>query len=312
MYSPGHRVFSMLGNPQSWPIRGLLLRIALQGAVFLALGTGVLAAQEDEGAAAKAGCPPTTLRLATGAKDGTYQHLGEAIKEVLATAEIGVCVENSNGSSDNLRRLQAGDADLALAQLDVVFHQNRLGNGNWELLLALTAEPVQIVKAPSGDSENLNWNKLLLPTTKSGARITADWVVGALKPSSFREITDQVGASWNGMMTHLTDKNRTYDAAFFVSSIPKPQVAYLLANPDFHLRSFDESDYKTLEKLGGKLFPYLRYRIPARTYSNQTADVTTLAVLAVLLSRARNFPGGRETTQKITAALLKDLNGVFT
>ena len=198
MYSPGHRVFSMLGNPQSWPIRGLLLRIALQGAVLLALGTGVLAAQEGEGAAAEAGCPPTTLRLATGAKDGTYQHLGEAIKEVLATAKIGVCVENSNGSSDNLRRLQAGDADLALAQLDVVLqnHETRLrGKGKWELLLALTTEPVQIVRGPTDDSEDLNWNKLLLPTRESGARITGDSVVRLLKPSSANETTDQDGAS---------------------------------------------------------------------------------------------------------------------
>lgn len=60
---------------------------------------------------------PSTIRIATGHKEGLYCLFGNAIKDVLA-AKLNrrVAVDTTEGSVDNLRRLLSGEADLAVVQ----------------------------------------------------------------------------------------------------------------------------------------------------------------------------------------------------
>src|SRR3989339_480458 len=87
------------------------------------------------------------LRIATGPTDGVYHILGLAMKRALAKEGVTLTLIPTNGSAENLTRLRAGTADLALMQHDVLA-ETALDSAAPIVLLALAEEPLQIVVAP--------------------------------------------------------------------------------------------------------------------------------------------------------------------
>jgi TRAP transporter TAXI family solute receptor len=57
--------------------------------------------------------PPKQITIATGQPEGTYYHLGERYREILARDGIDVKVLRSSGAVENLRLLETGEADIA-------------------------------------------------------------------------------------------------------------------------------------------------------------------------------------------------------
>ena len=71
--------------------------------------------------------PPQTLTLLTGSPAGSYREIGTVIARLLEDSIPGLTVEVelSDGSVDNVLSLGRGEAHLAIAQSDVVFHGAR-------------------------------------------------------------------------------------------------------------------------------------------------------------------------------------------
>lgn len=80
------------------------------------LGAALLAALSLAGPARGADAPPDTLRLATGSVGGTFLPVGRDLADWWARSVPGVVVIpiTTAGSVDNLDRLAAGEADLAI------------------------------------------------------------------------------------------------------------------------------------------------------------------------------------------------------
>ena len=60
--------------------------------------------------------PPKTITIATGAKSGAYFEYAKRYKSILAREGINLDIVNTEGSLDNLNRLQAKDIDIAFVE----------------------------------------------------------------------------------------------------------------------------------------------------------------------------------------------------
>ena len=60
--------------------------------------------------------PPDRIVLSTGAPGGEYQRFGDRYRDYLAWHGVTLELRASNGSVDNVRRLQRGEADAAFVQ----------------------------------------------------------------------------------------------------------------------------------------------------------------------------------------------------
>jgi TRAP transporter TAXI family solute receptor len=82
----------------------------------------------DEGDGAR----PRFLSIGTAPQGGTFYVIGSALAEVLTTDEAGwqVTAEATKGSQENIRRLEKGEIDLALANSAITYFASR-GELGW-------------------------------------------------------------------------------------------------------------------------------------------------------------------------------------
>lgn len=244
-----------------------------------------------------------SLRLATGPRDGTYNIIGETLRRIIeaSSPQTQVQLFSTNGSINNLEMLERHEADFALVQSDVaaeVVRQYQQQNLQlpWRTVLVLTQEPVQIVVGPSlrEDSlEALSARPLALGTLNNEGHFTASQILNAL----------QIGYSEVAVESATDEaeklRQQSAQAAFFVSNMPDPQVAALLADPSNRLLSFNTQEMGALHDSSPY---YATITIPENTYPNQNRSVATISVLTVLLCRA-DLPDG--TVEQIARALLQ-------
>src|SRR5438105_883182 len=85
--------------------------------------------------------PPRAVRIATGAAGGTYHPIGAALAEILTEDLPGVAARavETAGGPDNMRRLEAGEVELALIQNDTP------GGADVRTLAPLYEEVFQVV-----------------------------------------------------------------------------------------------------------------------------------------------------------------------
>ena len=93
-----------------------------------------------------------TLRFSTGSELGLYTQIGKQIKEVIESEHDGITIEiiNSSGSSDNIKRIDSGIADLALVQNDAV------GGAQVRSIAAIYPEVLHLICNKSAEISNLD------------------------------------------------------------------------------------------------------------------------------------------------------------
>jgi TRAP transporter TAXI family solute receptor len=241
------------------------------------------------------------LRLATGPTDSTYSVTGAELKRAVESSDANQRVEliSTTGSFSNLQLLERRDAEFALVQSDIAGENSRsLAPGQsqpWRLVMVIAQEPVQVVLGSGvreGGLEALSARPLVLGPLNTEGPFTASTILKALG-IEYGDVPAQSS-------TDAAEKLRrgTAQAAFFVSSVPDPEVASLLADPSRRLLSFNTQQMGTLHATSPY---YITVTIPERTYPNQIREVSTLAVLTVLLCRA-DLPN--ETVKAVTDSLL--------
>ena len=257
----------------------------------------------------------TSLNFTTGGDQGTYYGFGGVIAgKVGETTSTKVTAITSGGSKANIEAMDAGDAQLGFVQTDVgayAYEGTRLFEekiDNFATVANLYMEQVQIVTLNENIKTvaDLAGKNVSVGAAGSGVYFNAVDVLGAygldvekdIKPT-YQSFGDSVEALQDGKI----------DAAFVVAGAPTTAVTSLATTKQVYLVSLDQEHIDALIAQS----PYYSPNTIAASVYNTPADVTTVAVGAVVIARddvsaadVYNFMYGTfENLEALTAAHAK-------
>ena len=246
------------------------------------------------------------LRIGTAGEGGNYNSLGKALSQTLQKDpyKVNVEVKTTAGSAANIRLLSQDYLELAIAQSDVIDEMyagtlDTQAMKGYSAIASLYPEPVQIVvRADSGIASvsDLAGKKVSVGEADSGTQKNAAQILQAYGLTS----------------NMLTVQNMTYaeaskalgdgsiDAMFCTAGAPAQVITDLSGTTPVSLVPIEgqQSDLLT-----GAYGFYAKAVIPAGTYKGQDSDVTTLAVMSVLLASDKT---PEDKIYTITGALFKE------
>ena len=191
------------------------------------------------------------LRFVTGGESGTYYAFGSVIAQH-ATNNAGVNVVGlvGNGSKSNVEELEAGNAELAFCQSDVMAYAYTGTNlfdtkiDGFSTVAALYMEQVQIVTVdPSIKTvADLKGKNVSIGAAGSGVYFNAVDVLGAygLTENDIKPTYQSFGDSADAL------KDGKIDAAFIVAGAPTTAITDLATTKDVGLVSLDDEHITTL------------------------------------------------------------------
>jgi TRAP transporter TAXI family solute receptor len=244
--------------------------------------TATAAASGSAFAAAK-----TFLSIATGGTSGTYYPIGGAIAQAVSKGtNIQATAETSNASVANVNLVATKDIEVAFVQNDITFWAYtgkvmfKSPLRNLRAIAALYPEHVQVITAKNSNIATMDDLK--------GKRVGVG-APGSGVEGDVRAILQVAGLKYSDMRTDFLDfgattsrfKDNQIDAGFVVAGFPTASVMDLATTKDISLIDFTP-DF--MEKLT-KEFPYfINSKIPANTYRGVDKDITTPAVMAILVT----------------------------
>ena len=255
------------------------------------------------------------LTFTTGGDQGTYYALGNVLAgQVTAATGTKVTAITSGGSQANILALSDGDAQLGFAQSDVMAYAYNGTNlfdtpvPGFSTVAALYTEQVQIVTLDPTltNVSDLAGKTVSVGDAGSGTYFNAVDILNAYGIDAETDI-NPVYESFGTSADSLQDGK--IDAAFVVAGAPTNAITSLAASKDVYLIGLDDDHINALINSS----PYYTMNvIPAATY-NLPADVTTVAVGAVVIARddvsdddAYNFVSGVfENLDAVTASHAK-------
>lgn len=253
---------------------------ALILALVMSLSLVACGGGDGDGSSAK-------LRFVTGGESGTYYAFGSVIAQH-ATNNAGINVVGlvGNGSQANIEELQAGNADLAFCQSDVMAYAYQGTNifdakvDCFSTVAALYTEQVQIVTVnPSIKTvADLKGKNVSIGAAGSGVFFNAVDILGAYGLDVEKDINptyQSFGDSADAL------KDGKIDAAFIVAGAPTTAITDLATTKAVSLVSLDDEH---IDKLLASSPYYTKCTIPADVYGLD-ADTTTVGVGAVILAR---------------------------
>ena len=254
--------------------------LALILALVMSLSLVACGGGDGDGSSAK-------LRFVTGGESGTYYAFGSVIAQH-ATNNAGINVVGlvGNGSQANIEELQAGNADLAFCQSDVMAYAYQGTNifdakvDCFSTVAALYTEQVQIVTVnPSIKTvADLKGKNVSIGAAGSGVFFNAVDILGAYGLDVEKDINptyQSFGDSADAL------KDGKIDAAFIVAGAPTNAITDLATTKAVSLVSLDDEH---IDKLLASSPYYTKCTIPADVYGLD-ADTTTVGVGAVILAR---------------------------
>ncbi len=246
--------------------------------------------------------PPKVIRISTGSQSGAYYRFANQYAEKFKQHGITLEVMPSNGSVDNLARLNDASADKS-QRIDLAFVQGGVGNAaanpGLESLASVAFEPIWIFYRSSAFSNAAN-----------AAAKDADPVHGLNHLSDLAGKTIAIGSEGSGVravaleflkLNQITDANAkllpaggldavtaleagTVDAVFLVAAIESPAVQKAI-DLGLALYSFNQSEAYTRQ------FPWAAQITLPRGGANMARnlpanDVSLVAATANLVARA--------------------------
>jgi len=226
--------------------------------------------------------------LATGGTAGTYYPFGGAIAQIWNSKIPGmnVTAQATGASVENVKLVNKKDAELAIVQSDTVdfafkgIESFKTGKQDKMMGIAvLYPEVIQVVvRADSGINSiaDLKGKKVGVGAPGSGTE------------ANFRQLLDVYGLDYNALKPQYLSfsesaeqfKDKNIDAFIVVAGTPNSAIMDIGAQHALKILPVP-ADMAT--KLFAK-YPFLApVKIPANTYKGITADVETVAVMAVLI-----------------------------
>jgi len=230
--------------------------------------------------------PPDHIRISSGQPEGAYYLFAQRYRERLQREEIGLEVLPSAGSIENIQRLVAGEAEVALVQ------GGTTGNsGEGEALRSLGSlyfEPLWVFHRealPVQRLADLHGRRIAIGGEGSGTRALALQLLAANEIDLDNTPLQELG----GREAAQALLDGELDSAFFVASPKSPVVRTLLESPGIRLMSFQRAEAYTriYRYLSSVVLPEgvidMKRNIPAR-------PTTLLAASANLVVRADVHP----------------------
>lgn len=249
------------------------------GAMALTAGFSTVSAQADE-----------FINVLTGGTSGVYYPLGAALAKIYGEKIPGARtqVQATKASVENLNLLQQGRGEIAFALGDSVkdaWAGNKEAGFKKKLdklraIAAIYPNYIQIVASKESgvtDLASLKGKRLSVGAAKSGTELNARAIFKAAGMSY-----DDLGKTEYlpfGESVELI-KNRQLDATLQSAGLGVASIKDLASSVPITVVSVPAA---IAEKLGA---PFQAATIPAGTYDGQTADVPTVAITNILVTRA--------------------------
>jgi TRAP transporter TAXI family solute receptor len=223
--------------------------------------------------------PPDRLVLSTGAPGGDYERFGERYRDYLAWHGVTLELRPSNGSVDNVRRLQRGEVDAAFVQGGTLEGSDEDAETRIVSLGGLYPEVVWVfVRDAAATLIELKGRRIAVGPEGSGLRPLA---LAMLRAGGVSH-TDATLLPLAGADAAEALMRRDVDALFLIASPTSPVVMRLLAAPEVRPFAFAQRD-----ALAHRMAALSRFDI-ARGLADlpkdlPRSDVKTVAVTANLL-----------------------------
>lgn len=230
------------------------------------------------------------LILATGGTAGTYYPFGGSMAKIWNTKIPGmnVTAQSTGASGENVRLVNKKEAELALVQsdtLDFAFKgqdpfKEKLSN--MKAIAVLYPEIIQLVVRADGPVKTFSDLK--------GMKVGVG-APGSGTEANFRQLMDVYGLpkeAVNAQFLSFSEsgeqfKDKHIDAFLVTAGIPNAAIMDISSQHDIRILDIAGDMVKKLTEK----YPFLAAaKIPAGTYKNQAADVSTVAVNAVLIVNA--------------------------
>lgn len=254
------------------------------------------------GLTATAGCgsgPQRSLTIAAGESGGLYL----SFAKLLATAigDDALRVIETEGSLDNLKRLGAGEVDLALVLADAALDATSTGGPpatpvhaigrvyeNYLQLVVLADSRIETLAHLAGHT-------LSLGADGSGAKLTGRRLLTAagLTPSAAPAAVIEQHYSLSRAIAAL--KAGHIDALLWSGGVPTPALAQLSAHRGIRLLPLDTA-LKALQSAHGPV--YHRVTVPADAY-DAPDEVATIGVANLLVCRPDTDPKVTEAVARV-------------
>ena len=227
------------------------------------------------------------FELTTGGSAGTYYGYSNVLAQYITNnTDVAITAVTSNGSADNIDRLDLNYSQLGTVQNDVAYYAYngiRVFEGSpvtsFTALAALYTETVQLV---TWDPEiksvaDLKGKTVSIGASGSGVYYNAlDFLAAyGLTEEDITPTYESFGDSAESLKDHKID------AAFVVAGHPTPAVTDLCTTTDTYLVSLDAEHIANLKEINDA---YVETIIPAGTYEGIDEDVVTVGIKATLIA----------------------------
>jgi hypothetical protein len=228
------------------------------------------------------------VNIATGGTAGTYYPLGGAIAEILNKNVPGVnaSAQSTGASVANINLLKDGKVEMALVQNDITFYAVKgqemfkdKAVPNLRGIATLYNETVQILTVEKTGIKSIADIK--------GKRVAVG-AAGSGTEANARQILEAFGITYNDIKAQYLSfgeaasglKDGNVDVAFVTAGFPTAAIQDIAAQHKVVLLPVDADKADALIK---KYPFYAKVTIPGNTYPGQTANVSAVAVKAMLV-----------------------------
>ena len=238
-----------------------------------------------------AGCSSGSIKFGTSGEGGTYGEVASALADsVHADKEnISFDVRTTAGSAANVRLLSQNYLDMAIAQADIIDNAYN-GTGTfagsksyrgYAAVAGLYTEACQIVVSAESDIktiDDLEGKKVSIGEEESGTEQNAVQILAAYGLN--KSFVDEINLDYSDACDQL--KSGEIDAFFCTLAPNSPIIKELASEYDIRLLGLSDAAIRKLVDAYGF---YTKYTIEKGTYPNQSEDVNTIGVTAVLLAK---------------------------
>jgi len=227
------------------------------------------------------------LVLATGGTAGTYYPFGGAMAKIWNSKikDMNVTAQTSGASAENVRLINKKEVELALVQSDTLDFAFNATEAFKEPLKAMNAiavlypEVIQVVvgaASPIKSIADLKGKKVGVGAPGSGTE------------ANFRQLLDAYGMKKEDVNAQFLSfsesaeayKDKHIDAFIVTAGIPNAGIMDVATQNEIRILNIPADVAAKLTKK----YPFLAaVKVPANTYKGQTAEVSTVAVNAVLI-----------------------------
>lgn len=249
--------------------------------------------------AASTEMPSGTRRLVigTGGTGGVFYPYGGGLARILTEhmPNTEVTAEVTGGSVDNMKLIQAGDADIGFSTVDSAYDAIR-GVGSYQATGAVPAcalavlypsflHVVALESSGITSVAEMKGKRISVGSAGSSTEDAADRLLQAAGVDPQNDITRDnlsVAESVAAM------KDQKIDAFFWIGGLPTAAVTDLFSTPNLRARFIDVSQY--VEPLRQQYGPvYTAFTLPANTYPGVTEEVPGIGINNILFVNA-NMP----------------------